>query len=378
MIDSSSLFSAWPTINLREFYFSPRGRPFESSGQALDERVSVAADEEQLLAEVAAISPVAIYLRVSPHTCSEYLICRVSALFADVKLIVEFYDVGTMFTTDALAFIFGGRHEQVVAALQGCDTALQSAAAIVVKMGGAVFDRWKAGSTAQVISYFPSLSAEQRCSAQPHAQARSGRQRRVLYAGSASARELIGGIGSVHGANIVRYFDAFAKQTDCQLDIINAAHSDASEDQSPKFAELIERFSAATGPYSYRRALPRQQVVRIATDYDIGICCAHYAEDQVMDVTRSGLPNRMMTYIEAHLPVIVDDRFDYGADLIRSFGAGAVVPAGDIPAFMRTVRELDIAQARKGVERLKTHMLADNVGKLEELQKIVMGQPIVY
>lgn len=369
VVDSLSLVNSWPDVEVREFYFSAIGRRFDASGLAIDASVNVQTEEAQLLEAVDAFQPTAIYLRVSPHTRSEYLVDRFRQRFPDLTLVVEFYDISTLFQEAALQFIFAADSGLVQRAKQACATAGRCADAIVVKMGGPVFDHWARDVDARVYTFFPSLSDSVTASvATNHEDASSSEAgRRVLYAGSVSARELNGGIGSVPGANVIRYFDACAEVEGCFLEIVNAAHGTAEEDMSPKFAALLERYDSSPQQYHYQRSLPRSQVVALANRFDMGICCAHYAEDEVMDVTRCGLPNRMMTYIEAQLPVIIDDRFDYAAELVETFEAGAVVPAGDIESFKRVIGELDLVRARSGIAALKAFMLEKNVATLASL-----------
>ena len=198
--------------------------------------------------------------------------------------------------------------------------------------------------------------------------------RRVLYAGAMSARELAGGLGSVPGANLVRYFDAVGRDPRLRLDIVNAVHGGADEDASPKFNALLARYplaGAVDQPISYHRAMTRDALIDFSAGHALGICAAHYREDKVMEVTRMGIPNRVMTYLAAGLPAVLDNRFEFAAELIGSEGAGAVIEAGDFGGFVETLATLDLAAARAGCARLRQSMLRANDRSLATLRQML-------
>jgi hypothetical protein len=371
VIDSKTISERWQACPLQEFYFSPGGRAFDHSGLAIDDAVTVILESAELTRQLQVFAPTVIYLRVSPHTKSEFLIAVLRLAFPAAVLVVEFYDASCHFKLDALSYIFGGNQQAIAGALEGCAVGFHYADAVVVKMGGTGFHTWYGETKTPLLQFFPALEDAplQRIS---HEQS----SRRVLYAGSLSARELLGGIGSVDGANMVQYFDMFAGQTECTLEIVNAAHGTATEDKSEKFAALLQRYGPKSGQSAihYRRAMPRQKLIEFACGFDIGICCAHYRDDKVMDVTRYGLPNRMMSYLAAGLPVIIDDRFEYAADLITKFGAGAVVRAGDFTGFRALLHSLDLGQASEGAEKLVQHMRDENVKILSSLLHVIKPQ----
>lgn len=364
VMEVAALKRATQPSSVQEHYYSPTGRPFDRGDADADKVLLCHDDIASLITALAAEKPETLYLRVSPHTRSEYLVGLLRSQFPEVRLIVEFYDLSCLFDRATLKSIFAGDNGAVEKALLGCAAALHLADGVVVKMGGTGFSEWKHKFTVPIVSYFPSL--EINTVKQP---AVKTNHRKVLYAGSLSARELNGGMGSVPGANFIKYFDAAAAMPDCELTIVNGVHGNEAEDTSEKFSALLRRYKNQPTTY-YRRAMPRDKLITYAATFDIGLCCAHYSDDVVQEVTRLGLPNRMMSYIAAGLPILIDDRFSFAADLVRDFDAGLVVPAGDFEAFVEGITSMDIALARKGVQALKRFMLDCNASAEKELSHV--------
>jgi len=367
VVDSQALFAKWAELNPEEIYYSPNSRPFEDTSLPIDKDMQIVESETALTEALRVAKPSIVFLRVSPHTRSEYLVCLIRVCFPQVCLLVEFYDASCLFDDTALDYIYAGDAAKQHAALEGCAVAFFQADGLILKMGGPAYESWIGGIHAPAVTFFPSLETQAQIQKPNQTKAR-----RALFAGSISARELTHGIGSVHGANCIKYFDTFSGQEFCSLGIFNAAHNSRAEDTSTKFSALMNRYKAVNtkGDVTYHRAVPRQKLLQLASSYDIGICCTHYADDHVMDVTRFGLPNKMMTYIDAGLPIIIDDRYEYAAQLVKSFDAGVVVPAGDFQRFIQAVQDIDIKKAAAGLANLKRHMVGENFKSFERLRHL--------
>lgn len=365
VIDSECLRSLFSEYRYFELFFSTSCYAFERSENDQDQSVKECLDEDYLIESLRQVSPSIIYLRVSPHTRSEYLCSRIRNDFPRSKLIIEFYDISSHFDNETLDYISGFNSDKIHKAIEGCRIAFNEADCLVFKMGGKGFDKWaKTDVKSPYVTYFPSVK-------EPILSRKlmASNFRNVLYAGSASAREFNEGFGSVPGANIIRYLDVLSRCDSVNLTIVNAAHWHESENNSSKIKNLLE-WCSSKERVSYLRTMPRVDLVKKASDFQIGICCSHYKEDKVMDVTRFGIPNRVSTYVEAGLPVLVDNRFEYIADLIETFDAGAVIPAGDFDYFSSKVLEMDLLKASRGVFHLASYMIDENKKSLAKVKRI--------
>lgn len=364
IIQSDTLKRLFPEITFQEFYFSTGNRAFQPDGSQLDSAVICCGSLEELVDRLKMHLPSALYLRVSPHTRSEGIVTQLRRIFYDQRIVVEAYDMSCLFRKEALQQATYPEEAALMNALQGCDTALNECAALVLKMGGEGLTELREKAVSSLVIHYPVYLNEGIQPARQTLFPAEGEPRKILYAGSASAREYNGGLGSVPGANLMRYFECIENHPNLRLTILNAAHDAQWEDALPKFLKLVNRFtspkSKALGT-SYLRSMPFHQLLPFARQFDIGICCAHYENDPVEPVTRFSLPNRMTTYLSADLPIVIDSRFEFAADLVYSYGAGAVVEAGNFMQFESQLNTMDLASARRGVIRLKRHLADQNL-----------------
>jgi len=352
VIDSSTLLHLFP-LKTREFYFSPKNYAMNKKRDTLDLKVEEVANIVELLDSLAAFNASLIYLRVSPHTASEPLISLIRFCFPRVRLWIEFYDLSCLFSREALLNMSDGNQARYDSAIEGCSVAFHDCQGLVLKAGGALFQKWARVIDVPIVTYFPSLDGMM-----PATHSYSSRVSKLLYAGALSSRELLG-TGSSDGANMIRYFDEIAKHPDLSLQLINAVHDTRDQDHTPKFSSLMSRYQFLEN-VTYHRAMPRIDVVRHAAEMDAGLCCSHYSDDTVMEVTRVSVPNRMMTYLCSGLPVIIDDRFEFAANLISSYAAGVVIPAGDFSGFIDGIKTLDTHMVRSGVQKITRWMKEEN------------------
>lgn len=369
VIDSVVIFRNTNKLTIQEFYFSPSGHAFNHDIKSpMDKQQCLTDTVDELILKLKVFSPGIIYLRVSPHTRSEYLVSLLRLIFPDAKLWIEFYDMSSLFDESGLNYMTAGKSEALQRALQGCAVALHYGDGLVVKMGGNAFRHWQEQLSCPVISYFPSL--DEICFPQKTS---DNKLKKVLYAGALSARELLSGHGSVDGANLIAYFDAIAEHNGLELDLVNAVHCLPEEDGLEKFAPLLERYNPGnySGRVRYHRSMQRNEIIRYASQFDLGLCCAHYENDKVMEVTRVSLPNRMMTYLGAGIPVVIDDRFDYAASIINESEAGCVIPAGDFQYFLDAVLEIDSNKTRKHVFNIRHDMIQKNQRSLDYFFELI-------
>lgn len=372
VIPNDILVKKFPSVRLTFLYFSPGGRACEPCEDA-SFTPDVLASEQALVARIKQETPDGLYLRVSPHTRSEYLVTLLfDACAPSTRKVVEFYDMSVLLDQQSVAYIFAMDQAAIERAAQACQRALDDADALVFKMGGPLFDAWSHAFKSKSILYFPcvdhGLDVNTGDVTKRHYPEMSSGVTRLIYAGAISSRELDGGIGSAPGANFLRYFSAIAADDSLSLDVINAVHVAESEDRSPKFAPLIRYMQAHA--IGYRRALVGREFHDYLAGFDMGFCCAHYAGDRVQRVTQYGLPNRMMSYLTADVPVIIDDQFTYAADLIRDFDAGLVVRAGDFEQMLHQIKGFDRVRARHGMARLRTSMIKRNQNALTRLESL--------
>lgn len=365
-------------------YYSPKGIP-ESQGNAkqyADCFVDCRNDMALLLKVLENCAAETIYLRVSPHTKSEFLISEIANHLSQVDLVVEFYDLSELFTDIFLSGIGGYDDLAISSARKGCEQAWHHAKAVVTKNGGDSWNGYIRGRAADHIGIIPHFWPQPRphhLSPIFHSEDKGGNPPddncHLVYAGSISPREITHGIGSNPGANILAYIEAAARTPGISLDIFNTADRSGKDEGDRRFAPLKEHLERLSNSIAYSAHIDEYKLHSRLSGYDLGLCCSHYAQDRVELQTRVGLPNRAMICLANGLPVITDSRFEHLADLIKEYGLGIVLPPENISAFGDVVQQFLSGQSHDRLEKFRSFATKSNLDALSKLEKILTRFP---
>lgn len=329
----------------RHFIGCPRSRPF-------------------LMHLLLGLAPQCVYLKVSPHTNSEWLPMFVRAILPNTKIVVEYYDMAVLFSENFLRERLRYSESDIdQAKVATYDATQKGADFLVVKAGGRLWDRLEKSISTPVGRYFPLISGRGKDhgndSVEPsHHRLPHNRRLRVIYAGSIPAEELKHGLGSFPGANMFRYLYKITEKQDILVDLYNAGDHEnfniVSDDN------LLLRKSFNSGPIRYHTSIPFEDLLKLGDKYDFAFTAVHYPGDFTENVTRSGIGNRFMGYLMAGLPVIVDTYFEYQAELISSFNAGIVIEPERMDELPDMIRQANLLELRAGVQRLLSYMSSEN------------------
>lgn len=350
-------YESWK-LEKRPFISCPRSRPFL-----------------KLLLE--AFKPRNIYLKISPHTHSDWIPLFARAVLPHSRIIVEYYDMAALFSPGFLTERLDYRsHDHVLADAATYAASKGEVDAMVVKSGGENWRKLAESFGTPAITLFPLISAS-RSQMQPpmlqHA-AKAVEQRgenpryRVVYAGSVPAEELKHGLGSFPGANMFKYLYRLVEGGDIEVDLYNAGDHDyleTSEDNQ------ILRTAFSEGPIRYHCSIPFTRLLSIGHQYDFAFTAVHYAGDFTENVTRSGIGNRFMGYLMAGMPVIVDSYFEYQAELVDRFNAGLVIEPERLDELPEMIRNADLCKLRQGVLDLLAYMQKANMESFSRIQTIL-------
>lgn len=356
VIKSQRVKEIFNAFRASEYYFSPKSYKLEQGNEDVIELQSVA----HIVAALKRQMPFIIYLRVSPHTRSEFLVPILRTHFPNAKLIVEFYDVGLLFHGDVLYNAVGKDLDLLEDNRLGCEVAFELADKIITKNAGHLWAEWLGTAAEKTLTYFPNIDTSSYPTRNRHASSRplNDENHSILYAGAVNNAEFEIGYGTSPGANLRAYFDAILESPEWQLHVVNAAHF--SNQETKRFRIVQEAMSDPGKNVQYHMSMPHLKLMDFAKKFNFGLCCSHYEQDEVMDVTRVVIPNRVSSYWAAGLPVIIDDRFEYICDLVLKFDAGIVVEAGNFSQLTKKLKNADISRLHKGVERLVRSILSRN------------------
>lgn len=361
--------NAWPQVCDRESTYHVGFYPHEYDMHSYEKYncsgLNLFPAADSILQIVKKITPQSIYLRVSPHSKSEHLIAGIKAEFPDLKICVEFYDMGIMFSRRYLIGEIGLSELEYEGMLAGSSVAFREADYLLTKSTGELWREIVANRKGASATYYPVISSENF----PIVKKEEKLPIKVVYAGSVRAKELIDGPETTPGENFFKYFEIMAKSGQIEVDVFNAQHKKCSEDFSPNNALLMERYGNGTKAIKYHRALPMEELTLKLQEYDYGFACAHYEGDFVEGVSRAALGNRFMGYVEAGIPILVDSYFEAMAELVERFDAGIVIDPRDIEKVPSLLLSADRQKLKQGIIEMKKWMLQQNQFVIDELAR---------
>lgn len=380
IIPSSELAGILPPENTLHLAFTTHEWEMESFRDDIYEGFNTNGSFQTLMLALEHIDPEFLYLKLSPHSRSEYLVTILRHKFPEVKIVVELYDMGALFSEHYMRVDIGNSYESWQASLIGNLTTARETSAVISKAGGASWDRLSSSFTAKPVTYYPllpsSIPPDMDCPALSAPQLDGGKRGmpvRVVYAGSMRSKELTDGPETTPGENFIRYFETMASSGKIEVDIFNAAHRDASLDAHINFSPLVQRYGSKDGAIRYHRSLPLEELGARLKAFDFGFACAHYPGDRVENVSRCGIGNRFMGYVMAGLPIIVDSYFEHMSELVSRHGAGIVVDPEEMESLPRLIEKADLHALQKGVRSLRNYMIDCNGQALRELKEIALA-----
>lgn len=307
-----------------------------------------------------------VHLQVSPHTRSEFLVPLVRRLRPDCRLSVEFYDMGALFSRRLLSQANGLDRDAIDMTRFAAWLAAREADALVVKSTGADWKRLSAQFAARTVSWFP--MARRLTEAPPPLSGPETGERSVVFAGSLGDTELVRGRDAAPGANFLETLALIMRGPGCRLTVFNAADRRNGGGADARFQRVEAWFDGFGDKADYNAAVDEEALLVELARHDFGFFCVHYAGQRVEHVGRLAISNRVMAYLCAGLPIIVDAYAEATAELVRDFNAGIVVDPARYDDLPRLIAEADMAALRAGVIRLRDHIVAANAESLAVLR----------
>lgn len=324
---------------------------------------------------------ISTHLRISPHTRTEYLYTIVKSLCRNTRLSVEIYDVGCLFSTNFLADRCFHDPESIKIVSAASYRLFQDPAIMVLaKSGGRQWEILKENCKSNTHTFFPILSTNKHSSQpvgtkhEPSKDSLANDQIHVVYAGTLSAREAKGGIGSAPGANIIRYFETMAANPKLRVTIYNAVDKTADCSKLSDNITLRKYFEHTN--IQYRRGIAFSDLMSVAKNIDWGFTAGHYQNDFTENVTVAAIGNRFMGYLLAGLPVITDGYLEFQAELIDKFDAGIILDPAKPDQLVPDILNANWDNKAEGAKRLTSYMIKHNTKVLQSLRRFHEGLSI--
>jgi hypothetical protein len=309
------------------------------------------------------LQPSVVYLKTSPHSTGEFLPFIVKSILPDCVLINEMYDVASLMQSSRLKQSYGYSDQEIYWARLGNLFSAQHADLIVCKNGGLGWDRLAASFAAPCVTVFPIGGEPPQQAYRPP----SSRQCRVLFAGSIPPIELVNGRTTHGDLNYLDYFDVLETVPDVSVDMFNGGHVVGGD---AFFQDYAARYPLHNSVRYHPRAAAADLIEKMP-DYEFGwLCCHKDDECDVEPISSVVIGNKLTTYVDGGLPIVIDRNYVFMTELVERFGAGLACSWGERHEIGSRMLEADGEAMRAGVLRLRQHMRNENLRSLEAIRAL--------
>ncbi len=333
--------------------------------------LSCTGSPEALVSAICKTDAGTAYLKVSPHTKSEFLIPLILILRPDISLVIEFYDMGALFSRALLENSNGYSEAEINMTRFAAFMAAKNATALVVKSTGVDWTRLSQSCDALTFSWFPMQQRLLDATWTNAPRTWVSGTHTVAFAGSLGDTELTRSRDVAPGANFIETLALLMSDPGCTVAMFNAADRREGAGPSERFQRVEDWFTAQGKRHRYSPAIDEEQLIRELEPLDFGFFCVHYPDQPVEHVGRLAIPNRVMAYLCAGLPIIVDAYAEAMADLVGRFNAGIVIDPSKYETLPARISCADNDQMRAGVQALRDHILKHNTKILEDLRQVL-------
>jgi len=343
-------------------YFSPyeKFRPSE-----VYPTIDLASSTTLLAEALHHLAPDVVVLRSTSHL--SFLAVFIRSVLPGAVLVHDFYDFTNLLPTSLLCGWLAMSPEQVRVSHLAEYHSLQTADLIVSKRDGPWWDRMLAPTTKPYVSFFPGT--------QPALTPHAGTPRRgdapwnILYAGillQPKPGEYAGDY------NFLPLFEALAAGGRFRFALYNGAHADATQDAA--FAHFIERYAAE--PIRYHRRVSYPELHALSRGCDFGWLYRERGGEVSYDAA-TAIPARCLGYLNAGLPVILDDKWGYLEDLVLRHHAGIILPQGEAARLPQILAAVDLERLRAGAASLLSFCLEHNDKALARIERQLSARRVV-
>jgi hypothetical protein len=134
-------------------------------------------------------------------------------------------------------------------------------------------------------------------------------------------------------------------------------------DEHDRYFELEQTYPS----FKFVRGLPFHRIVDQLKEHHFGLMFDNLTETKFnTDHFRFNMSSKLFSYLEAGLPLIVHDRFDYIVELVREYGLGIVYSLDALHELPELMAKADYKELRKNVDAFRrAHCLETTLPGLE-------------
>lgn len=320
---------------------------------------------ELLVHNLRRMQPKLVYLKTTPHATGEFLPYIVKSVLPDCVLVNEIYDMASLMQTSRLKQSYGYSDQELYWARLGNLFGVQHADLLVCKNGGPGWEKLASGFKAPCITFFPIGEKLAARDYQPPA----AKECRVLFAGSIPPIETINGRTTHGDLNYIDYFNVLETVPGVTVDMFNGGHVAGGDDAF--FRDYAVRYPLHNSVRYHPRA-PASEVIAGMANYEFGWLVCHKDDEWDLEpISNVVIGNKLTTYVDGGLPIVIDRNYVFMTELVEKFGAGLACSWSERHEIGNRMLSADVGAMRAGVLRLAEYMQAENRHSLDVLRTLV-------
>lgn len=123
---------------------------------------------------------------------------------------------------------------------------------------------------------------------------------------------------------------------------------------------------------TYHNSMSNKLLNKEISKYHYGSAVAFFDKNIVDDrFLKTTLGNKFMSYLEAGIPIIINDEMEFFSDLIRKYNCGVVISEKDLPNLKKILKKQNYSKLVKGVKRAREDLLmSKDIKKMVQILNI--------
>ena len=99
--------------------------------------------------------------------------------------------------------------------------------------------------------------------------------------------------------------------------------------------------------------IPQYKLNKVMNTYDYGLYTASYNHEKNNLYMKTSIGNKLFSYFEAGIPVVVLSNYEYIAHLIKKYNCGVVIKEKDLPNLKKILEKQNYRQLLEGVDKIR-------------------------
>lgn len=108
--------------------------------------------------------------------------------------------------------------------------------------------------------------------------------------------------------------------------------------------------------FHVHKVIPNLDLNKIIGEYHYGFCLAFYNDLLDKRLLKTAISNKLFSYLEAGIPVIINEEIEFSANIVRKYGCGVVISEKDLPNLKKILKKQNYSKLLQGVEKAREEL----------------------